>query len=196
MMARCSNSRYRYSPVASFQPKRAVRSNFTAGLCKMSEICGVSSMSLLARAGLCPGLCWKSALVPAASRLARREIIPGLNPVGEHPGLHPFGLAFQPQKEHTFVITARLAASIGDENAGCAPASFKQGDRAMPVRHHPTQTTSVEQRFAEEAKRLRKEAQGTPAGVARDTLLRKARQADAASHLSDWMRSLGLQPPK
>jgi hypothetical protein len=35
-----------------------------------------------------------------------------------------------------------------------------------------------------------------PHGPARDTLLRKIRQLDTASHLNDWLRSPGLQPPK
>jgi hypothetical protein len=52
-----------------------------------------------------------------------------------------------------------------------------------------------EQRLAEEAERLREEAKGTPPGAARDALLRKARQAETGAHISDWLRSRGLQPP-
>jgi hypothetical protein len=58
------------------------------------------------------------------------------------------------------------------------------------------QTPSLEQRFAQEAVRLRNEARGTPHGVERERLIRKARQAETASHLSEWLRSPGLQPPK
>lgn len=63
-------------------------------------------------------------------------------------------------------------------------------------RHHFTQPKSLEERLAEEARRLRKEAQGTPPGIERDTLIRKARQAETGSHMSEWLRSPGLQPPR
>jgi hypothetical protein len=57
------------------------------------------------------------------------------------------------------------------------------------------QTESLEQRLAEEASRLRKEARGTPPGVERDRLTRRARQAETGVHISNWLRSPGLQPP-
>jgi hypothetical protein len=44
--------------------------------------------------------------------------------------------------------------------------------------------------------RLRQEAKGTPHGVERERLIRKARQAETDSHISEWLRSPGLQPPK
>ena len=52
------------------------------------------------------------------------------------------------------------------------------------------------QRLTEQAERLRKEAQGTPAGVMRDQLIRQARQAETASHMQEWLSSPGLQPPR
>jgi hypothetical protein len=56
---------------------------------------------------------------------------------------------------------------------------------------------SFEQRLAEEAKRYREAAEQLPQGTtARELLLRRARQSETASHLSDWLRSPGLQPPK
>ena len=61
---------------------------------------------------------------------------------------------------------------------------------------HLVQTPLLEQRLAQEAVRLRNEAKGTPLGVERERLIRKARQAEAASHLGEWLRSPGLQPPK
>ena len=54
----------------------------------------------------------------------------------------------------------------------------------------------LNQRLAEEAKRLRDEARGTPPGVEREKLIRRARQAETAAHMQDWLRSSGLQPPK
>jgi hypothetical protein len=50
-------------------------------------------------------------------------------------------------------------------------------------------------RLSEEAERLRKEARGTPPGVERDRLIRGARLAETASHMSEWLSSKGLQPP-
>jgi hypothetical protein len=56
---------------------------------------------------------------------------------------------------------------------------------------------SFEERLAEEAERFRKAAADQPAGsTARELLLRRARQAETASHMSDWLRSPGLQPPE
>jgi hypothetical protein len=58
------------------------------------------------------------------------------------------------------------------------------------------QTQSLEERLAEEAERLRSEAKLFPPGALRDELLRKARQAETGSHVSEWLRSTELQPPK
>jgi hypothetical protein len=57
------------------------------------------------------------------------------------------------------------------------------------------QTESLEQRLSEEATKLRKEAQGTPPGFQREQLIRRARQAETASHMSEWLRSPGLRTP-
>jgi hypothetical protein len=56
-------------------------------------------------------------------------------------------------------------------------------------RRHFQQAVSLHRRLADEAQGLRKEAQGTPPGVAREQLIRRARQAETASHMSKWMRS-------
>jgi hypothetical protein len=53
----------------------------------------------------------------------------------------------------------------------------------------------LDKRLAVEAKRLRSEAKGTPAGVAREQLLRRARQFEMASHITEWLNSPGLKPP-
>jgi hypothetical protein len=58
------------------------------------------------------------------------------------------------------------------------------------------QTRSIEERLTEEAHRLREEANCMPPSLERDQLIRKARQAETASHMSDWLASPGLQPPK
>jgi hypothetical protein len=58
------------------------------------------------------------------------------------------------------------------------------------------QSDILEVRLADEARRLRKEAQGTPARIERDRLLRRARQAETGAHMSEWLRSPGLRPPQ
>ena len=66
----------------------------------------------------------------------------------------------------------------------------------MPERRRFTQTTSLEESLAEEAKRLRKQAQGTPPGIERERLVRRARQTETASRMTEWLTSRGLQAPK
>jgi hypothetical protein len=58
------------------------------------------------------------------------------------------------------------------------------------------QTVSLEERLAEEARCLREEAELLPHGPARDDAIRRARQAETGSHMSEWLRSPGLQPPE
>jgi hypothetical protein len=64
------------------------------------------------------------------------------------------------------------------------------------MRRRFKQTQSLEERLPEEAKRLREEAKLLPPGAVREALLRKARQAETGSHMSEWLSSPGLQPPK
>ena len=58
------------------------------------------------------------------------------------------------------------------------------------------QTQSLEERLSEEAKRLREEAKSLPPGAVREEMIRKARQAETASRMNEWLTSPGLQPPK
>jgi hypothetical protein len=55
---------------------------------------------------------------------------------------------------------------------------------------------ALEKRLAEEAKRLRAKASLLPAGLEREIILRKARQAETGSHMSEWLRSPGLRAPE
>jgi hypothetical protein len=64
------------------------------------------------------------------------------------------------------------------------------------MRRRFKQNLSLEERLSEEAKRLRKEAKSLPPGPDRDIMLRKARQCETGSHMSEWLRSPELQPPK
>ena len=53
------------------------------------------------------------------------------------------------------------------------------------------------QQLVAEAMRFREAAEKEPPGtMARELLLRRARQAETASHLNDWLTSPGLTPPK
>lgn len=65
----------------------------------------------------------------------------------------------------------------------------------MPERRRVKQTSSLEVRLVEEARRLREEAELLPHGPVRDEALRKARQAETGSHISEWLDSRGLKPP-
>ena len=58
------------------------------------------------------------------------------------------------------------------------------------------QCIPLDQRLAAHAARLRDAAKGTPPGVKRDDLIRRARQAETAAHAQDWISSAGLQAPK
>ena len=69
-------------------------------------------------------------------------------------------------------------------------------DRAMQQRKRIKQTMSLEERLAEEARRLREEAESLPHGPVRDAALRRARQAETGSHMSEWLTSPGLRPPE
>lgn len=50
--------------------------------------------------------------------------------------------------------------------------------------------------LVQEARRLREEAIDAPAGPGRKAHLRKARQAETAAHVNDWLSSPGLRSPK
>jgi hypothetical protein len=54
-------------------------------------------------------------------------------------------------------------------------------------RRHFKQTDVLEERLTEVAKRLREEARGTPPGVERERLIRRARQAENAARVSEWL---------
>ena len=56
--------------------------------------------------------------------------------------------------------------------------------------------TPFEQRLADEARRLREKAKSLPHGRVRNELFRKARQAETASHLTEWLTSPELMSAK
>ena len=56
--------------------------------------------------------------------------------------------------------------------------------------------TSFEERLAEQARSLREQAKTMPPGIEREGLIRRARQAETASHMNDWLSSPGRASPK
>jgi len=54
----------------------------------------------------------------------------------------------------------------------------------------------LQDRIAMHALRLKEEAQSLRPGPERDDLMRRARQAETASHMDDWLSSPGLRPPR
>jgi hypothetical protein len=50
---------------------------------------------------------------------------------------------------------------------------------------------TFQERLIEEAQRFREEAAKLAPGMARELLLRRARQAETAAHMDEWVRSPG-----
>jgi hypothetical protein len=66
----------------------------------------------------------------------------------------------------------------------------------MSTRRRVKQLLSLHDRLISFAKQARDKASALPPGEQQDTLLEKARQADAAVRLNNWASSRDLQPPK
>jgi len=65
----------------------------------------------------------------------------------------------------------------------------------MQQRRGFKQIDPLDRRLVEVAQRLRKEARGTLPGGERERLIRKARQAETALHIYEWLNSPGLKSP-
>ncbi|MFK4506225.1 hypothetical protein LPJ38_30950 [Bradyrhizobium daqingense] len=55
---------------------------------------------------------------------------------------------------------------------------------------------TLQDRLAAWVKQVEEQALRLPPGPERDALLKKARRADVANHLHDWVKFPRLQPPK
>ena len=64
----------------------------------------------------------------------------------------------------------------------------------MIKRRRFKQTKTLEQRLVEEAERFRQAAEVLPQGTARERLMGRARQAEAAARMDGLLRSPNLQP--
>jgi predicted trehalose synthase len=65
----------------------------------------------------------------------------------------------------------------------------------MQERRRFNHTAPLDQRLIEEAQSLRKEAQGTHPGIERERLIRRAREAETAAHMQEWLTSASLRSP-
>jgi hypothetical protein len=54
----------------------------------------------------------------------------------------------------------------------------------------------LQDRLALHASRLKEEAQALRPSPERETMIRRARQAETASHVDEWLSSPGRQPPR
>jgi hypothetical protein len=65
----------------------------------------------------------------------------------------------------------------------------------MQMRRRFKQTTTLTERLADEATRLREEARTLAPGRRREMLLRRARQDETAIRIDAWLHSPGLRAP-
>jgi hypothetical protein len=69
------------------------------------------------------------------------------------------------------------------------------GSAAMETRLR-IRIDTLKDRLAQKAEHLRKQAEGMPAGIRRDELVAKARQAERAARVDEWLSSQGSQRPR
>lgn len=58
------------------------------------------------------------------------------------------------------------------------------------------QTSSLAERLTENIESLKSHLATVPHGPEREQIVRRIRQNETASHVEDWLKSPGLQPPK
>ena len=75
------------------------------------------------------------------------------------------------------------------------PPSPNGKERAMIKRRRFKQATSLAERLMENAEQLRQQLVELPPGPERDSLVKRIRQSETASHIENWLRSPGLRPP-
>jgi len=57
------------------------------------------------------------------------------------------------------------------------------------------QASSLAERLSENVEQLRKQLAQLSPGAERDKIARLIRQSETASHIDEWLKSPGLQPP-
>ncbi len=103
------------------------------------------------------------------------------------------GLAIPLIEAHYRRITARLAAFIGDENARSRSRPLKQGSSHVEAASIRNLSSGQAPAFAQET---REKASALPPELEQQDMLRKARQAETAVHMDEWLNSPGLRSPK
>jgi hypothetical protein len=66
----------------------------------------------------------------------------------------------------------------------------------MERRLRTRQIDILKDRLAQQAENLRKQAEGMPAGIRRDELVAKARRAERAARVDEWLSSPGIRPQR
>lgn len=57
-------------------------------------------------------------------------------------------------------------------------------------------TESLDERLAQQARQIKERAKALPSGKERQEMIRKARQAETASRINQWISSSGLRKPE
>jgi hypothetical protein len=65
----------------------------------------------------------------------------------------------------------------------------------MPTRRRFKQTSTLEERLAEDTEQLREQAKLLPPGATLDRVLQRIRQNETAAHMTEWLNSPGLKAP-
>ena len=73
--------------------------------------------------------------------------------------------------------------------------SRRQMEQRAQKRRRIKHKKTFEERLTEEAELFREAAAKAPPGTPRELLLKRVRQAEAALHVNDWLKSPGLQSP-
>jgi hypothetical protein len=76
------------------------------------------------------------------------------------------------------------------------PPSSHGKERAMFKRRRFKQQLTLQDRLTAWAKKVREQAEPLKPGPEKNALLKKASQAETASHVDTWANSPGLRPPK
>jgi hypothetical protein len=69
------------------------------------------------------------------------------------------------------------------------PPILQGVEQGLQKRRRIQQTETLENGLTQAAVRLRQQAGGTPPGLEREYLIRRARQAETASHINEWLSS-------
>jgi hypothetical protein len=65
----------------------------------------------------------------------------------------------------------------------------------MKKRRRFKQELTLQERLTAWTEEMKVQAAKLPPGPERDAIIKKVRQADVASHIDEWAKSPGLQPP-